>query len=254
MQLSRVQDLAGARIMVRDFAAQDACKDEVSQFYAGQGHACKVIDRRIDPRFGYRAVHIVVRIDEILVEIQIRTELQDSWAQIVERLADRWGRGIRYGQDPEHPDALVRSGDSSFSRRESVQRLMGLSDSIFSLEGLRQRVEKLHQETRMMASQVDSMRDAAHSVMSLKVTPPFFEFRAKIAELITQHQDLIDPECQALLNKENNITIAEFVRMNAIFADIMRREIEAVSADLASTEQDVRDRLGVVVNAVDEGE
>ena len=79
MQLSRVQDLAGARITVRDFTAQDECRDMIRQFYSDQGCECKIIDRRIDPRFGYRAVHLVARLNEMPVEVQIRTELQDSW-------------------------------------------------------------------------------------------------------------------------------------------------------------------------------
>jgi ppGpp synthetase/RelA/SpoT-type nucleotidyltranferase len=110
MQLSRVQDLAGARIVVRDLSAQDEVRDRIIQFYVSQDCKYREVDRRKDPRFGYKAVHLVVQLDEIPVEIQIRTELQDTWAQIVERLADRWGRGIRYGQDPEDPEACGAFG------------------------------------------------------------------------------------------------------------------------------------------------
>ena len=50
------------------------------------GCTCKTpIDRRKNPTYGYRAVHVIVYWDGIPVEIQIRTELQDTWAQIVER-------------------------------------------------------------------------------------------------------------------------------------------------------------------------
>ena len=89
MELSRMQDLAGARIVVCDRAAQDEATERIRDFCARQGFGCREIDRRKDPRFGYKAVHLVVRVDEVPVEIQIRTELQDAWAQIVERLADR---------------------------------------------------------------------------------------------------------------------------------------------------------------------
>jgi hypothetical protein len=40
---------------------------------------------------------VIIQADDIPVEVQIRTDLQDSSAQIVERLGDRWGRGLRYG-------------------------------------------------------------------------------------------------------------------------------------------------------------
>jgi Region found in RelA / SpoT proteins len=77
-----VQDLAGARITVRDLAAQDEARDKINEFYASCGCACGQVDRRKDPRFGYRAVHLV-GIDELLVEIQIRTELQNTWASTI---------------------------------------------------------------------------------------------------------------------------------------------------------------------------
>lgn len=32
------------------------------------------------------------------------TKLQHIWAEIYERLGDKWGRGIRYDKDPEHSD------------------------------------------------------------------------------------------------------------------------------------------------------
>ncbi|GGI66943.1 hypothetical protein GCM10010116_62080 [Microbispora rosea subsp. aerata] len=51
---------------------------------------------------------MIAFLDGIPVEIQVRTELQDVWAQILERLADQWGRGIRYGDAPENPEVLVR--------------------------------------------------------------------------------------------------------------------------------------------------
>src|SRR2546426_4554058 len=42
------------------------------------------------------------------VEIQVRTERQNRWAQIVERLADKWGRQIRYGGDPTDFERTAR--------------------------------------------------------------------------------------------------------------------------------------------------
>ena len=111
MRLSRVQDLAGARITVSDRIAQDEARDAIARHFEGLGCPCRVVDRRATPSHGYRAVHVVVQVDGIPVEIQIRTELQNTWAQIMERLADQWGRGIRYGQDPVQPDRRVVAGN-----------------------------------------------------------------------------------------------------------------------------------------------
>jgi ppGpp synthetase/RelA/SpoT-type nucleotidyltranferase len=51
---------------------------------------------------GYRAVHVIAYPDGYPIEIQIRTEWQHLWAEWFERLADRYGRGIRYGEPPAH--------------------------------------------------------------------------------------------------------------------------------------------------------
>lgn len=79
MELARVQDLAGARFVVDDLEAQDEARAKITEFYMDLGCPVRVTDRRTDPRFGYRAVHVIVTIEAMPVEIQIRTELQDSW-------------------------------------------------------------------------------------------------------------------------------------------------------------------------------
>lgn len=60
----------------------------------------KVVDRRYQPSYGYRAVHLIVFPASVPVEIQVRTRLQHEWANLFEKLADRIGRGIRYGEEP----------------------------------------------------------------------------------------------------------------------------------------------------------
>jgi ppGpp synthetase/RelA/SpoT-type nucleotidyltranferase len=72
MELSRMQDLAGARIVVHDISAQNKARDAISEFYTNAGCSWRIIDRREDPRYGYRAVHLVVRVEEVPVEILIR--------------------------------------------------------------------------------------------------------------------------------------------------------------------------------------
>jgi ppGpp synthetase/RelA/SpoT-type nucleotidyltranferase len=70
----------------------------------------RTIDRRAVPSHGYRAVHVIVRTQGCLVEVQVRTHMQDMWTQTVERLADTIGRQIRYGEQPTDPDKLVARG------------------------------------------------------------------------------------------------------------------------------------------------
>lgn len=61
----------------------------------------KFIDRNKDPSYGYRALHCVVRVGRMPLEVQVRTAMQDVWATLFERVADAWGRQIRYGCSPD---------------------------------------------------------------------------------------------------------------------------------------------------------
>ncbi|MGP6158872.1 MAG: hypothetical protein ACLPYS_15430, partial [Vulcanimicrobiaceae bacterium] len=38
--------------------------------------------------FGYRAVHLIIR-DELPIEVQVRTKLQHSWAEMIEDMSTR---------------------------------------------------------------------------------------------------------------------------------------------------------------------
>lgn len=90
--LSRIRDLAGVRIVCGPARhRQDDVVARVSRLFPG----AEVIDRRVEPNRGYRAVHVIARHNGIPVEIQVRTEAQHFWAEAMEALADGWGRQIR---------------------------------------------------------------------------------------------------------------------------------------------------------------
>jgi hypothetical protein len=99
--LKSIQDLAGMRI-VGDFdrGGQDELVEQIVALFGGGVRAPKVVDRRARPMHGYRAVHVIVFPDGAPIEIQVRTEWQHEWAEFFEKLADRVGRGIRYGEPP----------------------------------------------------------------------------------------------------------------------------------------------------------
>lgn len=126
-----MDDIAGARIVGdMTWSDQDRWIDRLSAAFPGG----KVVDRRERPSHGYRAVHYVAPVDEVRVEIQVRTVMQDLWAQIVERLADRWGRGIRYGKAVPDRNSVVWG---TTTRQHLVDAVHALSVAVHQAEWAR---------------------------------------------------------------------------------------------------------------------
>lgn len=92
-RLSQVQDIAGCRVVVRGIVEQDGAVDEPANLF----EQVLVVDRRVRPSHGYRAVHVMVMVLGRTIEVQVRTELQHLWAELSEKLSDRFGIELKYG-------------------------------------------------------------------------------------------------------------------------------------------------------------
>jgi hypothetical protein len=165
MTIRGIHDLAGARIVVPGqtisqglvvgdhVLAKDvqlssgwylqniAVKSLKDRFAGIATKEIKVIDRRQEPSAGYRAVHLVIFVDGLPVEVQVRTELQHSWAEVAERLGDAWGRGLRYGDGPDDPERIVAAGDPPYTRRAVAELLIQISDRVAVHEEARNTLE-----------------------------------------------------------------------------------------------------------------
>ena len=105
-RLAEMQDIGGLRIVSEvDLTGQDTIVSRIVDIFP----VARVIDRRKSPNHGYRAVHVIATLGERRIEIQVRTQLQDLWAQAMERLADEAGREIRYGGTPQARSEDVES-------------------------------------------------------------------------------------------------------------------------------------------------
>ncbi len=96
-RLTQVQDIGGVRIVVSKVSVQNRVVELLKELYPD----ARVVDRREHPQHGYRAVHVIVDEGEKLVEVQVRTKIQNGWAQYSEKLADEHGQMIKYGRGPK---------------------------------------------------------------------------------------------------------------------------------------------------------
>lgn len=98
--LPRMQDLAGARIVAPSLAEQELSLTVVTRLF--ENDIVGVKDQREQPdEHGYRSIHVVLRLDGRLAEIQLRTIWQDRWAQIVEGLDSRVSKKLSEGANAD---------------------------------------------------------------------------------------------------------------------------------------------------------
>jgi Region found in RelA / SpoT proteins len=237
MELARMQDLAGARIVVDDFTAQDEAARKISGLYQKLGCRCRLIDRRADPRYGYRAVHLIVHIDQMPLEIQIRTQMQDTWANIVERLADRWGRGIRYGQDPEGPDWLTE-------RKDFITALINLSDQTAPLEGVIARIKIFKR----------NFDDIAYSLIGAQPAQTIeHDTQARIRNIAGRSLEAwsgdVDPEIREILDQREDITYAQAGRLIETSRTVADDYIRQVNDTLRRVGQTLSDTIQQIARA-----
>jgi ppGpp synthetase/RelA/SpoT-type nucleotidyltranferase len=116
-----MDDLIGVRITVPELLDQNACSAAISKYLPG----IRWKDRREAPSSGYRAIHGIVRTDGVPLEIQVRTRLQDNWANLVESLADqRNDPGLKYGRgSPGAQIVLSELSDVQYEVEQNGLRL-----------------------------------------------------------------------------------------------------------------------------------
>jgi ppGpp synthetase/RelA/SpoT-type nucleotidyltranferase len=93
-RLSQIEDIGGCRIVVRGLTEQDRAVRQIKQ----RLRVARERDYRERSQHGYRAVHLVVAaLGGRDIELQVRTQTQNSWANVSEDLSKRIDKSIKYG-------------------------------------------------------------------------------------------------------------------------------------------------------------
>lgn len=117
MNLSRMHDIAGCRAVLPTVAQVDAVADGLNRQKRWDVVRHYDYIRRPKPD-GYRARHLVVRKRGQLVEVQLRTSLQHSWAELIERADRELGLKLKGGEGPADLREYYRLGGSLLAAEE----------------------------------------------------------------------------------------------------------------------------------------
>lgn len=143
MALSTVEDIGGVRAIL---PVQAQILDVVDMLEkAKRWKICRrrfyIDGARPGPKEdGYRAVHLIVEKSECYVEIQLRTPVQDIWAQSVEQDTRRLRADLKFGAGPDDLRDYYRLVSEWMAMREQ---------HIEPPEGFMEDLAKLYRVTRM---------------------------------------------------------------------------------------------------------
>lgn len=113
MELTYMNDIGGCRAILPDLATVDAVRQRVER---QRSEVIRVYDYNADvPSSGYRSVHIVVRREGALIEIQLRTELQQRWSKLVEDLDAAYRANFKNEDGPVEVLDYLRAYGSSLA-------------------------------------------------------------------------------------------------------------------------------------------
>jgi ppGpp synthetase/RelA/SpoT-type nucleotidyltranferase len=142
IRLSQMQDIAGCRIVVSNIDQQDNLIDSIRKVFP----TISIVDRRIRPSYGYRAVHVIIKAFNKVIEIQIRTELQHSWAELSEKLSDEIDMAIKYGGGNERIQKTLKIISGNIESYENLDKKIATINDDLSMRKMRTQMIDVRKE------------------------------------------------------------------------------------------------------------
>ena len=141
MKLSRMADIGGVRAVLPSQEASYRVAVRLRKNWTITKERDYVSDPKED---GYRAIHLINRHRGRLIEVQLRTRLQDAWANSVETDARTIAPGLKFGAGPvELRDFYIALG----IYLANADQGRAIDDALLKrLQGLQERVVTLRRE------------------------------------------------------------------------------------------------------------
>lgn len=163
IRLSQVQDIAGCRLVASDILEQEY----VVASLQGVWPDASAVDRRINPSYGYRAVHVITKISDKPIEIQVRSSLQHLWAVLSEKFSDAIDPAIKYGGGP----AKVRIALDAVTK--GVADLEAFKKNIIRIQekdvdgSFKPKLEELRKDAVLMENQITDICNEAIALLEV---------------------------------------------------------------------------------------
>ena len=120
MKRSRMADIGGVRAKLPTLGHVNS----VSRRLRKNWTIVRTSDYIANPKdSGYRAIHHIVRRDSMLVEVQLRTALQDAWANQVEADGRIYGADLKFGQGETEIHEYYRAMSEAFAALDRNEQL-----------------------------------------------------------------------------------------------------------------------------------
>ncbi|HMI80921.1 MAG TPA: RelA/SpoT domain-containing protein [Solirubrobacterales bacterium] len=133
-KLSRMGDIGGVRAVPPD---QDAAY-RVAEHLRRDWTIVKFHDYVSEPKAdGYRALHLIARVQDRLIEVQLRTPLQDNWANLAEILSRLGAPDLKFGGGPPQlREYLAVLSETHMLREQGLPLDSSLHDRLWELQRL----------------------------------------------------------------------------------------------------------------------
>ncbi|WP_321404380.1 RelA/SpoT domain-containing protein [Maridesulfovibrio sp.] len=149
VRLTQLQDIGGARIVVED-------NDQVEKIYSylrdelrkqDKISVIRVKDYREKGRdtTGYRALHVILSLDGVFIELQIRSRIQHYWSELIERTSVVYGFTLKEQKGDPEVIYYFQQLSSAFYEIESGRDIT--SSMQIGLEEFRKKAEEIIQSS-----------------------------------------------------------------------------------------------------------